>query len=562
MFIYFIILLIFSYNSSQAETITDYLNGRTISSSDETLSSSTDDNCNCDLTTSCEYLCCCDKDCPDDALDYWKNHSICINEKDSVGIFADRCIDKHLIWKYNERRGLKRDIQTEDVKKKENAVIDNWCFSIDNNGNENLEQPEDVEKDFGINYNEAKIFEDYFENKILKHYFIETQQKDDNNYIININNKKLISSNSTIFSESGNFMIFSGPDCHLMKTVEISKPVNASCIMRNDTYYNYFNEQYLIQNITFKNSKENCNLNHCYIVNEEGYLRPNYLNEAELHSIINSRVLEIEFILKMDKNGIDVIDCRYNEVILNNSNITNFNFKNSVKFIDFSYDYGQKEKLPYRYSGNVGYLNNFPLKIGFNMSDDNGKYKNHTPNEFLLVGKDMNNDCRIDSRFNEHLYNIDKPLLFGEEYSYSCKYNSAIKGTTLYQLITNITNIGKYGSSSCTNSNDWVKVDRVGESIQSYCSNIDDGSQSGIFTITMEITVSNIVEKNHVFKIISDYNFICEHKTSQENMLTFKIKYIPEENKNKFTEKPKIPAFIPKLPPDLLDPLKTSDVTK
>ena len=549
MSIYFIILLTFTYTTTTCQNIIDYQNGRSID--DVNVKSHTPtENCNCDLTDSCDYLCCCDKDCVDEARDYWEKHLTCIDEKDSVGIFADRCIDENLIWSYNERRGLKRDIQTEDVKKKENAVIYNWCFSIDNNGNENLEQPEDVEKDFGINYNEAIIFEDYFEKKILKHYFKSdyTANKNNNN---NNYNKKLIRSNGKIFSDNENFMLFSGADCSLTKTVEISKSVNASCIMSNQSYHQYF-DNIDLDNYAF-NNEINCTCWKTYNI-VDSYLDP---NGKECLGIIDKsyKILEIEFILEMAQSGNSVTKCRINKVISNDNIDGDINFKNSVKFVNSNFGW---DKLPYRYSGNVGYLNNLPLKIYF--ENDN---QSLISNEFFLVGKASNYTCRNKEKDNflKYLYNIDKPLLFGEEYSYSCNYNGmSMNDTTLYRKIKSIIKIGRYGSSYHINSKDWVYED----SNLNNCKDYENTSGNNII-ITMEIRVTNIALKNNAYKTISGFKITCTKDEKKiDNLLTFKIKYryITEENNDKFKEEPKIPHFIPKLPSDLLDPLKTSDVKK
>ena len=507
------------------------------------------DKCDCDISDSCDYLCCCDEnDCPEEAIQYWKDHLTCIDEKDSVGIFADRCIDNNLIWKYNERRGLKINMQTEDVKKKENT-IENWCFSIDNNDIDDLKELEDLSKDFGITYDEQRVFEDYFEKKILKHYFNSHDTETQNNV-----NKKLIKSNSTSFAKDGNFMLFSGQYCSLMKNVEISKSVNASCTMTETTYIKLFDRITLRDCIAFGN-EECCSSQNDYEVNHEGYLSPSKINgNAKIES--SSIVLEIEFILKMKNNGIDVESCKYNRVILNvPSPIYNFTFKNSVKFTNDA-----NFNIPYRYSGNVGYLNNLPLKVYF-------KYKgrNHTSNEFIIVGKNSSNGCRINKNNEDdllkYLYNVDKPLLFGEEYSYYCNYGgSAIKDTTLYQKIQSIEKIGKYGSSRYTSkSTDWVDVNND----ISKCSKINDDEPPEDNTIiTLEIDVANIYVKNNIFKTISNANLICEHEDKKEKMLGFKVKYNYNKKENPFTKEPNKPAFVPRLPSDLLDPLKTSDVTK
>ena len=75
--------------------------------------------------------------------------------------------------------------------------------------------------------------------------------------------------------------------------------------------------------------------------------------------------------------------------------------------------------------------------------------------------------------------------------------------------------------------------------------------------------MTNIYVKNNIFKTISGAELTCEHENKQGSMLGFKVKYNGYKKKeNTFTKEPNKPAFIPRLPSDLLDPLKTSDVTK
>ena len=89
--------------------------------------------CECDITpNTCDYLCCCDSDCPKNITQTWINTAsdICANKSkfifsfllESVGIFTE-CFNKNILIFFNSRRGL---FNYTDEK---NGVI---CVSYDN----------------------------------------------------------------------------------------------------------------------------------------------------------------------------------------------------------------------------------------------------------------------------------------------------------------------------------------------------------------------------------------------------------------------------------------------
>ena len=542
MFIHLLLFLLFTCSSFQTEITYDdyinYINGKEINSSNDLNYnySYADRNCDCDLTqNSCDYLCCCDDDCDDEWKEYWRNHLSCIDEKDSIGIFADRCIDKNLIWKNNDRRGLKKYNQTEDIKKQSNTLI-NFCFSIDNSNKKPLKTLDNLTKDFGIKFKPEIVFTEYFEQKLLKEFF--------NNNIKN--NKELILSNGTNFAKNGYFMLYSGIYCSLLKTVEIGKTVSASCKMRND--FEISNVTNFTGDIILKNGDNKsvqCTHWKTYEKDEKGFLLPNASKSTDWNT--SYRVLEVEFILQTG-NGTNIQKCYYNRVV--SMFDTKNEFKNSVKFIE--YDLNGKQKLQFRYRGDKGYLNSSPLKIIINTSNELSM-----SNEFLLIGRDNENNCRDDNDYLKHLYNKDKPLLFGEKIIYYCNYkNSQINQTTLYKKIFSIKSLGKHGSSifPYTNGNNWVNCDRDKKSCKR------ENKENII--IKMQITTENIVGINNE-TTITGCNLFCENDTSKNGgLLIFQTEYITKDYEDVFTKIPQRPHFIPRLPSDLLNPLITSNVTK
>ena len=115
-----------------SEDVLDYYTGEKKENEDN--DSEEPNDCICDTNIgSCDKLCCCDKDCHEEAIREWRDRHKCIDEQDTVGIFADRCIDQHLVVFSNNRRGLKKENQSEDIPNRD-ATINNYCYSMDNSG--------------------------------------------------------------------------------------------------------------------------------------------------------------------------------------------------------------------------------------------------------------------------------------------------------------------------------------------------------------------------------------------------------------------------------------------
>ena len=246
----------------------------------------------------------------------------------------------------------------------------------------------------------------------------------------------------------------------------------------------------------------------------------------------------------MKKTEFKINSCKIN-IVCSNKNVF-YNFKNSVIFSNI-------DKIPYRFSGNGGYLNNFPLKVYAEKNE-----KEMVFNEFYIVGRNKDGNCRNDSEIYNYLYNYDKPLYFNQDYSYSCKLNNLkIIDTTLYKKLRKIRKIGKYGSSSyknaLENNNDWLNV------------TINPPNEDEKHII-MKIYVGKKKTGLYSHKYIHNVSFTSK-KSTTDDTLVFEVKFEDlekkyESNDAKYKEVPSIPLFTPKIPQDLLDPLFTSEVDK
>ena len=511
-------------------------------------------DCLCDITSSCDYLCCCDKeDCPPDAIKSWRKYSKCIDEKDTMGIFADRCVDfnlfsfkKQLYENKIRRRGLHLEKQTEDIYGLK-GTITNYCFSIDNSGKMKktlLSFDDLVKRGFKKIDNEISTISDKIINKEAKNKGFNVLKENDEENINNrnINNRNIYHngpSNNYYFKNSNYFSLYSGSNCQNSKNVEILKSENYSCSKSIKITEKNLESINLIYNATEEKNEVKCSRGNKYFINDDGIFNSKANNNENCEKIV-----EVEFLLEMKGTELKINSCKFNIVCTKKDyNI----FKNSVIF-------SNTEGIPYRFSGNGGYLNNFPLKV---YAEKNGEGK--VFNEFYIVGRNEDGKCRNDTDIYNYLYNYDKPLYFNQDYSYSCKLdNLKLKETTLYEKLTKIRKIGKYGSSSYKNANgdnnnDWLNV------------TINPPNDKETHLI-MKIYVGKKKTGLYSHKYIHNVLFTSKNTTT-DGTLVFEVKFEDlekkyESNDAKYKEVPSIPLFTPKIPQDLLDPLFTSEVDK
>lgn len=508
-FFYFLnlISLIFFSNQQQNNYIDEYFN---INSTGQPLS----DDCLCNLDPkACNYLCCCDDKCSDDTKRQWRERSKCIDEKDTVGIFSDRCIEQHLMVFYNKRRGLKKEEATEDISNS-NKMIKNFCFSMDNSKT----MSRDIQT---VNFKTP------------------VTMPGDNQIKIDSNSQDYLSINdidNQPFSNNEHFSLYSGIDCNHFREIEKFTNANFTCSMNREK--NSRIREAINNNIRINDKL--CNLTNVYKL-ENGLL--NYQREQTITSLIDSEfIVEIEFIIKMQNYDASDLQCSINLIKTSSSSDGNILFKNSVIF-------SNRDKVPYRYSGTNGYLNGYPLKIL-------SKQNNQIFNEYYIVGRNQDGDCRnkTDDDMNNYLYYDDKPFLFNQDYIYKCHLSETdnIAQTILYQRLDNIQNIAKYGDSNyqqINNDNYWINV----------TNNIDLNNRNNTY-IKMNIYLGTKKIGVNSFKYI--YKVILNNIKGDYNTLSLDIKYYDLDKTTEHEEKPNYPTFIPSMPADLLDPLIYSQVDK
>jgi hypothetical protein len=349
-----------------------------------------------------------------------------------------------------------------------------------------------------------------------------------------------LESNNTddeIFSKNGYFSLYSGgQNCINFGNVEKLINENYSCYMnesKNDKIKDAINDGI---NITIQNINVTCKLNKIYSI-EEGILNITPLDEDKISN--EDRIFEVEFIIQA-KNYDDFGNCSINVVKAKKTNKIKYIFKNSVIF-------SKTGNILYKYSGTNGYLNGYPLKISI---------ENFVFNEFYLIGRKENGICRTDDNIYNYLYNYDKPILFNQNYSYSCSLTEAtqIENTTLYKKLLKIDKIAKFGNSRIKNINNekyWLKVDKSGLN----ASNINNTLiKMNIYLGTKKIGIHSY---KYIYKVI-----LKSIEREKQDELTLDINFYDLDRKLEYEQTPDIPAFIPSMPPDLLDPLIYSNVDK
>ena len=523
-FIYLYIILLSKFYCQ--EPLINYFNGEEITENSPNDNDNEPNDCSCDIhKNSCDYLCCCDEDCPDDAINDWKNRLECIDQQDTVGIFADRCIDEHLVFISNKRRGLRMDKQTEDTKV--GSIINNYCYSMDNSKKmtNEIKSLNDLENEGYKKITEEKL------RKIIDKLGSTEGNSDDDKYTLNI------SSTNAFFSHNKKFSLYSGSLCAYSNHVKKLKTESYSC---------YYNGRIItkndIENIDIEDHR--CSIINQYKIDDNGII--DLKNPEELN---NGIIREVEFLLKIDQL-FKINNCTVNIVWEENDGSEakkNYKFKNSVFFVQKN-----ETERPYRYSGQGNYFNSFPLIIANNTGDI---YK-----EYFITGKNSDNSCNTSMDISNYFYDKDKAISFNENMFYECKLNNdKVSDTVLYKKIKNIAYISKYGSFGTVNDRDWINVS---QKIDDALSKIEEGRNQNYFNMSIYIS------SNEVGKFIYDVRFSSFSKSEENSDKFFQfnvkfhdleaIKYIEDI----YYKNPDPPTILPRLPEDLLDPLIASEVDK
>ena len=520
-------------------------------------------SCNCDLTeNSCDYQCCCDRNCPKKLRDHWRDNQECKDNVNSLNVFNYKCINEHLFF-------VKKTYPRKGVKELKEKFDDKQCY-----GNDNSAKMKEIYKLLKDNLERYdKVYSLYIENKILNTFNFNYT---DGQFIKSINNRKfgLISAEgSNYFSTDGVFTIYSKGaygECVPGKTIQYFENIRSTeCLMtlEKNEIQNYCNSLF---NLKIANKNINKTFSIYYQLSNFKILKME--NNPNCDS--NEYPVEINFNIITSGDGKSIEDIQIESVFNrtdNNDDKIQFLFTFSLNFYTIN-----ENNNYFMFSGNPGYLPNYPLLI---LNDDNTFYKYG----YVMVGKDIYGNCQQfldEDQLESYIYGYDSPILFGQNYNYICSFyykknitdnnfNEVDYFTNLTLVIKafNIKEIAAYG-----NYNNEIRIPVINTKLEKIFKNNkfeDCDSCSKDFCFPRKITLNIYVGKKENYYIVVNAKYVLDYYCSEldnekEYNLVFSVNYNYIENGNRedniLFKKPDLPTILPKLPKDLMDPIKEINV--
>ena len=564
---------IISVTQTEAEPTVDLTN-------DKNILSVIMEQCSCDLVKGvCEPYCCCDNDCDENLRESWTIEEKCIDEETTAKIQSYHCINRKLLFQYNKRRGIQED--KNDEKR--------TCYSKDNDESgdnliENLSKKDSTE----LQNLKDSIYTN-FKKQIEKKQSIPFSPSGSSNYFI-----------YTTFAESNPFVIdnvFS-----LLKRNEYGVCAEGKSIRFYEyipryTYSNK-NELYKITVGNFKSYSIKPGATGSIIIdylfdytNDDGEPTISLVKVGDNSDTTydNYVIKEFDFLIEITEaqENKTVTPGSISQVLVNltivqnsqnsqNSNNNEFN-KRELNTLAFSLRFKQSNNEDYQFSGNVGYLIGYPLKVAYIKSSVLYSYYDG----FYIKGKKTDGRCSTNSNptdgdvLNKYPLDSDKPLLFGIDSEYTCTYSQAdcsnvvelIKTHIIYQNAFYIQLIGRVGSARLNATLDWKDVDQTGLGSIPLSESTNNGT--GTYCsyskgITLTIAYYETGPENDKQNMIKEAKIEFDEPTQEiekENntkTFSFKVKYVKLSSSsvdNILTAKEETPTIMPRLPKDLIDPI-------
>ena len=380
--------------------------------------------CSCKLDENiCNYHCCCDGNCDDTLKQNWRNKNLCIDERNSLNKAPYTCISTNFfVFHMDKNRKIRKRRGFEIIKdnnNNENDEDNDYCFQIDNSRYQTEKYSLNlVNKLMNDSYREM-ISKEYVESNIINSISIR-------DLIGYENNDKFaaiyLDVENSIFSK-GNIFVVYGPDLYgdcIPIPVQFYKVISQSKCRYNGGI-RYSN----IRNLPFtRNINEEIN-----IPNDENY------------------IFEIDFLIYVDK---------YNQIIQNEKSsynlivYTNNENVNDISNVIFNVRFKDDQPDRNLQSGRIGYSIGQPLIVKRNDEIYQYGYPIRT-----ITNQEPTINCLLTS--NQFELNYEKPILFGENFYYSCKFDN-IQDTYIFDKIReliNDVNINIYGS---THHTVWTKI--------------------------------------------------------------------------------------------------------
>lgn len=333
--------------------------------------------CSCDLTSLCDYRCCCDPDCiNNNNLSEWINKEICINKERDDFLDDFNCRTQ----KYKDKKKKNKTIKLKEEmfnynSKKSKMLVKDHIYNI-----------------MCIEYNNAQdmgeFYLDEYEDNIQE---LEESWKLSFGLKGENGQRRLESNISYSYGKKiGNFHLY-------------TSSADGTCKITDNIYY-------------LKPFESSCNFNDTFTMNDFNNLNNTQFGNQAPITYGNNNISEITYILDYNKNNYIVEQTIKILQTNKNSNITKF------KLI---WNNTNLEKKLYK-----GYQQGKPLKIGFYESNDLKYYENG----YFFGISDYSGYC-VDSQLNDVL-NI-KTIYFKKNIIYACKVRTNYEDTHIYNRFCN-----------------------------------------------------------------------------------------------------------------------------
>ena len=465
--------------------------------------------CSCKLDENiCNYHCCCDGNCDDTLKQNWRNKNLCIDERNSLNKAPYTCISTNFfVFHMDKNRKIRKRRGFEIIKdnnNNENDEDNDYCFQIDNSRYQTEKYSLNlVNKLMNDRYREM-ISKEYVESNIINSISIR-------DLIGYENNDKFaaiyLDVENSIFSK-GNIFVVYGPDLYgdcIPIPVQFYKVISQSKCRYNGGI-RYSN----IRNLPFtRNINEEIN-----IPNDENY------------------IFEIDFLIYVDKYNQIIQNeySSYNLIVYNND----YNDKSNVIFnVRFKDDRAEGDLQ----SGRIGYSIGQPLIVKRNNIIYQYGYPIRTPTI----------NCLLTS--NQFELNYEKPILFGENFYYSCKFDniSYIQDTYIFDKIReliNDVNINIYGSTHHTVWTNIITNDELNNNLP----NLPNFYKINFYVDSIGPSNGPIYRINHIELNVNYTN---------DFFISLEIEYIFLKSAKNYKTSGSV---LPKMPHDIIQPFVELDI--
>lgn len=553
----FLLILLYSFIRTELITVTQ-TEGSTIDlNNDKNIVQVIMEQCSCDLVKGvCEPFCCCDLDCEQNVRESWENDGKCIDEETTAKIQSYKCIRKKLLTYYNKKKGIQDD----------NSNDKYTCFSKDNDENgDNLIKNLYKRDETKLNTLKQKIYNE-FKNQNLKQQTISLSPGGTSNDFIyatySVSNVFVIDNVFSLLQKNAFGECTKGRGVRFYEAIP-----RYTCINKNGEFSITSDEfrSYLIQ----PGATETIQISTFIYTENNG--EPDIKSDNTASGYIKEYAFEIELTEK-NETSTEIVAVGAISKVAVILTVT----REEPKILAFSLRFKQSNSEAYPYSGNVGYIIGYPLKIAF-LPDETTIYSYY--DGFYTKGKKSNGECRLISgdTKGQKIYpiDLDQPILFGVDLDYSCNYPPDTSCSQINELITTqviyrnsllIQLVGRVGSALLNSTLDWKPVDQSGivnESIPPATLSADSTACSYSKGITLNISYYEMGPENDKQNFISEakiaFDELSEEAESSTKTFSFKVRYLKlttsSNDNDPLRAKAEMPTIMPRLPKDLIDPI-------